>query len=107
MVSWEKRILWYTGIRHAMETSDQAPKIEFPCGYPIKVIGHHSADFQAFVVSVVAGSLPTLTAESVTARPSRNGRFLSVRLQLWATGEDQLLALFRELRANPQVQMVL
>lgn len=88
--------------------SDQAPpKIEFPCDYPIKVVGNAAPDFKEFVIEVVQIHAPGLDIETVTINESRNGRFVSVRMSITATGESQLQSLFEELKASGRVHMVL
>lgn len=86
---------------------DQAPKIEFPCDYSIRVIGDHGPDFREFVVAVVESHAPGIAEKDIAINESRNGRYCSVRLTIWATGEDQLRALFEELKASGRVHMVL
>lgn len=87
------------------------PKIEFPCDYAIKVIGEAAPDFKDFVVRVVSRHDPEqdeiMLAERVSINPSRNGRFYSVQVIMVATGEEQLKALFEELRSSGRVHMVL
>ena len=85
----------------------QAPKIEFPCNYLIKVIGDAAPDFTDFVVSVVDCHAPGVADNDVTVKDSSGGRFASVNLMIWATGEPQLKALFEELKASGRVHMVL
>ena len=36
----------------------QAPKIEFPCDYPIRIVGHSAPDYKDFVLRVVAKHAP-------------------------------------------------
>jgi uncharacterized protein len=43
----------------------------------------------------------------VTVKDSSGGRFASVNLTIWATGEPQLKALFDDLKASGRVHMVL
>ncbi|SFM74966.1 HP0495 family protein [Marinobacter zhejiangensis] len=88
-------------------TEPKAPKIEFPCDYVIKVIGTAAPDFEEFVRAVVENHAPGIKDEHVTVVDSRNARFCSVRLQIVATGEPQLKALFEELKASGRVHMVL
>lgn len=90
-----------------MVSEPQAPKIEFPCDYTIKVIGDAAEDFQDFVVAVAERHAPGIDASRVTINDSRNGRFVSVRVTIVATGEPQLKALFEELKASGRVHMVL
>lgn len=85
----------------------KAPKIEFPCDYNIKVIGHATEDFREFVISVAEQHAPGIDESCVSVTESRNGRFCSVRLTIVATGEAQLQAMFEDLKASGRVQMVL
>lgn len=88
-------------------TEPKAPKIEFPCDYMIKVIGNAAPDFTEFVVSVVEVHAPGIKESDVSVKDSSKGRFASVQLIIRATGEDQLKALFEDLKASGRVHMVL
>ncbi len=83
------------------------PKIEFPCDYPIKVIGAASTEFAGDIIEIVRGFDETVTAEKVTERPSKKGNYVSLTICLRATGESQLSELFKALKTLPAVQMVL
>lgn len=88
--------------------NDQAPpKIEFPCEYPIKIVGNAAPDFKDFVLRTVEIHAPGLDMQTVTLNASRNGRFLSVRMSIIATGEEQLNKLFQDLKASGRVHMVI
>lgn len=89
-------------------SNPEAPKIEFPCeGYPIKVVGHNDDDFRGFVIETVQIHAPDLDISEVTVAESRTGKYLSVRLSITATGEDQLKRLHQDLMASGRVQTVL
>ncbi len=83
------------------------PKIEFPCEYPIKVIGRHSHDFRAVVIDVMSRHAGNISDDQVKERPSGKGTFVSVTVTITATGKDQLDIIFAELKATGRVQMVL
>ncbi len=85
----------------------QAPRIEFPCRYPIKVMGENREDFAAMVVQVGQRHAPDLDPEAVSERPSRNGRWLAVTLVIEARSEGQLRALHEDLKATGRVTLVL
>jgi len=85
----------------------KAPKIEFPCDYAIKVIGDSAPDFTEFVVRVVEQHAPGICETDVFVKDSSKGRFCSVQLTIVATGESQLSALFKDLKASGRVHMVL
>ena len=84
-----------------------APQIEFPCDYPIKVIGDATQDSVAEILAVVRLHAPGVTPDQVNTRESRNGNYQSVRVRIVATGEEQLKALHRDLMALGSVRMVL
>ncbi|MBB5322701.1 HP0495 family protein [Marinobacter oulmenensis] len=88
-------------------TQPKAPKIEFPCDYVIKVIGDSAPDFTEFVVEVVEQHAPGIEETDISVTGSSKGRFSSVQLKIVATGEEQLKALFDELKASGRVHMVL
>ncbi len=85
-----------------------APKIEFPCPrYPIKVIGEAGDGFTEMVIDIMGRHAADFDPSSLTARPSSNGRFVSVQVHITATGIEQLEAINTDLRATGRVQMVL
>lgn len=84
-----------------------APRIEFPCRYPVKVMGENHSDFAALVVEIGQRHAPELDASAVSERPSRNGRWLSVTLVIEARSEQQLRALHEDLKASGRVSLVL
>lgn len=84
-----------------------APRIEFPCRYPIKVIGNAGEGFVALVTDIVERHAPGLDPATIDVKESKNGRFLSLRMEINATGPEQLQALNAELKATGRVQMVL
>ena len=86
-------------------SAPEPPKIEFPCPYPLKIVGNAAPDFRDFVVEVVMrhGEIE----ERIEVIPSSNGRFQSVRVTLIATGEAQLRALHAELKVSGRVHMVI
>lgn len=86
---------------------EDAPRIEFPCSYPIKVIGASVEGFTDLVISIVRRHDPDFDASSVEHNDSRHGAYRSVRLIITATGEAQLQDLFADLKASGQVKMVL
>jgi putative lipoic acid-binding regulatory protein len=88
-------------------SEESKPAIEFPCAYPIKVMGLHENDFAALVLEIVRRYDPAISAEQLSYRPSSNGKYLSVTVTITATGVAQLQALFDELKASGRVAMVL
>lgn len=87
--------------------STEAPKIEFPCAYPIKVLGRASDDYETLISSVVELHAPGFDRSLIQRRTSRGGTFLSLTLVIEATGKEQLAALHQDLMATGRVSMVI
>jgi putative lipoic acid-binding regulatory protein len=87
--------------------SEQPPQIEFPCEYPIAIVGEAAADFLALVEEIVERHAPGFERARTTLQPSRGGRYVSVRVVITATGVAQLQALFAELKGTGRVHTVL
>lgn len=86
---------------------DDKPKIEFPCEYPIKVVGRAAPDYRDFVIDIVTKHVLDFDVTTVEVQPSSKGTFCSVRFTIWATGVDQLKALHAEFQASGRVSMVI
>lgn len=83
------------------------PKIEFPCRYPVKILGIASERFSKEVVDIVRKHAPELTDSDISNKNSSRGRFLSITCIINATGEQQLSDLFEDLKRQEDVKMVL
>ncbi len=88
-----------------MRSSDSL--IEFPCDFPLKVMGHAAADFDALVRGIVGRHVARLAPDAVRATPSRQGKYVSLTVTVRAESQAQLDALYTELSAHERVLMVL
>lgn len=88
-------------------TDQEAPKIEFPCDYPIKVLGEAGSELHTLVVEVMERHAPGFDQTKVTVRDSRKGNFQAITVTITATGEHQLGNIFTDLKVSPRVKMVL
>jgi putative lipoic acid-binding regulatory protein len=87
--------------------SDATPRIEFPCAYPVKIVGESRDDFARDVVELTRLHAPEITDADVSIRPSREGNYCSVTITIRATGAEQLRDLHATLKAHPLVRLVL
>ncbi|MCG8412784.1 MAG: DUF493 domain-containing protein [Pseudomonadales bacterium] len=83
------------------------PKIEFPCLYPIKIIGKSGPEFQASVVEAVERHTGTINADLIKSQPSKQNNYVSITVTIAATGEEQLRHIFSDLKAIENVKLVL
>ena len=88
-------------------TEPEAPKIEFPCRYPVKVVGRATPDYAAAIRAIIERHASGLTDDDIATKSSRSGTFDSITFTITATGEDQLSALHAELVASGRVSMVI
>jgi uncharacterized protein len=83
------------------------PALEFPCDYPIKVVGRPEKGFRARVHAIVLRHAPGLDAARVSERLSANGTFVSLSYRLPAESRAQVEALIAELKACDGVLVLL
>ncbi len=81
--------------------------LEFPCDFPLKIMGATREGFAQAIVEVVLKHAPDFDAARVEMRPSKAGNYLSLTCTIRATSKPQLDALYRELTSHPWVKIVL
>jgi putative lipoic acid-binding regulatory protein len=81
--------------------------LDYPCDFPIKVLGPTQAGFAQAVLEIVRRHAPDFDGAAMEMRASRRGRYLSLTCVIRATSREQLDALYRELCDHPMVVMVL
>lgn len=87
--------------------ADGPSLLEFPCDFPIKVMGRREDGFAQSVLEVVLRHAPDFDAAAMEMRPSVQGNYLSLTCTVRAVSRAQLDALYRELTAHPLVKVVL
>lgn len=83
------------------------PRIEYPCRYPIKVMGPNDDDFADMVLAIGQRHASEVTERSLTVRTSRNARWVAVTLIITARSESQIEAIFNDLKATGRVTLTL
>ena len=81
--------------------------LEFPCDFPLKIMGAADTGFVQAIVEVVLKHAPEFDAASVELRASRAGNYLSLTCTVRAVSQVQLDALYLDLTAHPMVKVVL
>ena len=88
-------------------TNQEETLLEFPCDFPLKIMGARCDEYAPAVLAVVQRHCPDYVAASTEMRPSSKGNYLSLTCTVRATSKPQLDALYRELSAHPLVKVVL
>jgi len=81
--------------------------IEYPCRFPIKVMGAKADGFVHAVTQVAHAFDPSFDASTIELRESRGGNYLGVTITITATSREQLDELYRTLSTHPMVKVVL
>lgn len=84
-----------------------APRIEFPCRYPIKVMGANDGELESVVLEIARRHADGITEEHLSVRSSRNGNWLAVTLTIHARSEAQIAAIFEDIKASGRAELVL
>jgi putative lipoic acid-binding regulatory protein len=83
------------------------PLLKFPTDYPIKVVGRTSAGLRAQIDAIFSAHVPDLDPAKTTERLSGNGNFQSISYVIRAVSAAQVTALATDLKACPDVLIVI
>jgi putative lipoic acid-binding regulatory protein len=81
--------------------------IEYPCDFPIKIMGQTQSGFAQAILEIVRGHAPDFDGSTMQMKPSKHGKYLSLTCVIRATSREQLDNLYRALCDHPMVVMVL
>jgi putative lipoic acid-binding regulatory protein len=91
--------------------AEQPPKpetlIEFPCYFPIKVMGETHQHFTQEMVKAIRHLLPDFDESSIEMRGSSGGKYISLTCSVYVTTKPQLDDIYRALTSHPMVKVVL
>ena len=81
--------------------------INFPCSFPIKMMGRDTDDFRQTVRSLVERHAGPIADEAIREASSRKGNFVSVTITVIATSQKQLDDIYRDVSSHDDVLMAL
>jgi putative lipoic acid-binding regulatory protein len=80
---------------------------QFPCRFPIKVMGAHREAFESEILQAVRPLIGPLQPHQIESRLSRNGQYISLTLNFEAQSRAQIDSVYHCLTAHPWVKLVL
>lgn len=86
---------------------DNDSLFEFPCDFPIKVMGKSHPEFAETIVTVVQQFDAGVDASRVETRPSSGGNYTGLTVTVRATSRAHLDDIYRALTGHPMVKVVL
>ena len=85
----------------------QETLIEFPCEFPIKVMGETHADFTSEIIKAIQIVIPNFDVSKIEMRGSSGGKYISLTCMVYVTSKPQLDNIYRALSSHPMVKVVL
>lgn len=91
-----------------MTDSTEDTLFEFPCEFPIKIMGRNIPELETIVLDIVRRHIDhELEQDAVKKRDSGKGKFIAITVTFQAQSKQQLDNLYRELHAHEHVLMLL
>ena len=81
--------------------------LEFPCDFPLKIMGKAEDTLAQVVLEIVTRHDPQFDGARMEMRASSGGKYISLTCTVIATSKPQLDALYMELSSHPLVKVVL
>jgi putative lipoic acid-binding regulatory protein len=89
------------------DNTQQESLIEFPCAFPIKVMGETHIDFSIEIIKTIQQHEATFDASKVEMRASSGGKYTSLTCTCYVESKPQLDNIYRALTSHPMVKFVL
>jgi putative lipoic acid-binding regulatory protein len=86
---------------------DDETLLEFPCDFPIKLMGRHTLEFQTTVRLLVEKHVGPIDDKAIDSSLSRNGRFVSVTITVSAQSKQQLDDIYQDATDHADILMAL
>jgi uncharacterized protein len=81
--------------------------IEFPCDFPIKVMGKTHPEFTQTIVAVIRTFDGAFDERAIETRPSSGGNYTGLTVTVRAESQVHLDDIYRALTGHPMVKIVL
>lgn len=82
-------------------------QLEFPCEFPLKIIGVNNDEFENEVIEILLRHVPDLSPENIASRLSSGSKYRALSTSFTAATRAQVDALYIELTAHRDVRWVL
>ena len=81
--------------------------LEFPCKFPVKMMGRADAGFREVAIDLIARHAGKVPAESVQTNSSSNGNYVSVTITIDARSQEQLDRIYQDLSDHKDILVAL
>lgn len=87
--------------------TENSTLMEFPCHFPIKIIGKKTGNFKTDIISLVLKHFPETSAAKISCKASQQGNYLAITAIVYTHDQFSLDALYQSLTKHPDIKMVL
>jgi putative lipoic acid-binding regulatory protein len=81
--------------------------LDFPCDFPIKMMGREQPEFRDAAVAVVERHTGKIRSDAIRTALSRNGNFLSITITIKAQNQQQLDDIYSDLSKHEEILVAL
>ena len=81
--------------------------IEFPCIFPIKVMGEVHDEFTSTVIKIIKQKNKDFDSSTIEMKGSSEGRYISLTCFVYVTSKPELDDIYRSLSTHPMIKVVL
>lgn len=95
-------------MEHPHDIPPEQSLIEYPCRFPIKVMGPHSDEFVCAMTLIAQAFEDSFDPQHhLEKRPSRAGNYIGLTVSIHVQNREQLDEIYRTLTTHPLVKYVL
>jgi putative lipoic acid-binding regulatory protein len=87
-----------------IEPHTAPPLIDFPCDFPIKVMGEMQDSFAQTIIDLIQTKEPTFNASKIEMRASSGGKYISLTCTVHVNSQAHLDDIYRSISAHPLVK---
>lgn len=81
--------------------------VQFPCHFPLKVIGRNKEEFEIQVMRLIQKHVTETDTAQCRRRLSAGNKYLALTISFMAQSQEQLEAIYRELKGLESVLVTL
>ena len=89
------------------DTPERLNLLDFPCEFPIKIMGKRVDEFAQTIGELIQTFAPDFDVSTMEMRPSSSGKYLGLTCTVIATSQEQLDDIYRALTSHPLVSVAL
>ena len=84
----------------------EEPRIEFPCIYPLKIVGDAAEDFQDRILDILKQHDPSMSLDKIREKKSRKGNYQSFTALFQAQSAEHVSRVYEDLMRYKNIRMV-